>query len=127
MKSKLKQIATTFSFLLILGCASAAFGQDDDEAGGYVPARVNDAIVVAAANFAVREKARKSGSTIRLTAVKKASQQVVAGMNYELCLEVSVKPAGADDYEAQYVTVVVYQNLQKVYALTSWAESDCAD
>ncbi len=115
------------AMLLAIGSASVCRAQDDDEAGGYVPARANDPAVVAAANFAVREKARKSGSSIRLIGVKSAQQQVVAGMNYELCMQVAGKEAGETDESRWFVTAVVYQNLQKVYSLTSWDSSDCGD
>lgn len=110
--------------LIALSSAGNCRAQDDDEAGGYVPVRANDANVAAAGNFAVRERARTSGTAVRLVEIKSARQQVVAGMNYELCIEVGVRPRGESE-EVYFVTAVVYQNIRKAYSLTSWTESDC--
>lgn len=95
--------------------------QDEDEAGGFAPARVNDPEVVASAKAAVSQQASKSGSSISLVSIDKAKQQVVAGMNYEMCLTVKI------DGETTNVTAVVYVNLQKSRSLRNWVVQDCGD
>lgn len=126
MRSPFRLVFLTAAILIAFGAASVCNAQDDDEAGGYVPARVNDTNVVAAANFAVRERGRNSGTTVRLVEISSAKQQVVAGMNYELCMEVGVK-SGQGQESVYFVTAVVYQDLKKVFSLTSWTKSNCDD
>ena len=62
----------------------------------------------------MREESRRERRRVSLLAVRRAEQQVVAGLNYRLRL--SVKAGG----RARDVTAVVYRNLQGVYSLTSW-------
>jgi len=127
MKLKLNAFVFFAAMLLVLGSAAVCFGQEDDEAGGYVSVSTADAGVKSAADFAVRKNAAKQNSTINLLSIKSARMQVVAGVNYELCMEVSIK--GKDDDEAveKFIKAVVYKNLQNVFSLTSWAEEDCAE
>lgn len=127
MKSTFRFVFLTVAMIVAFGAVTVCNAQDDeDEAGGYVPARVNDANVVAAANFAARERARKTGTTVRLLEINSAKQQVVAGMNYEMCLEVGVK-SGQSQESVYFVTAVVYQDLKKSFSLTSWSKSNCDD
>ncbi|HNQ15414.1 MAG TPA: cystatin domain-containing protein [Pyrinomonadaceae bacterium] len=127
MKSTFRFVFLTVAMIVALGAVSVCNAQDDDdEAGGYVTARVNDANVVAAANFAVRERGRTSGTAVRLVRINSAKQQVVAGMNYELCMQVGVK-SGQNQESVYFVTAVVYQDLKKVFSLTSWARENCDD
>lgn len=122
---KFKTLMLCAAMLFIFGGAIQANAQDDDEAGGYVAARVTDASVKAAAAFAVKEKARRSGDTIVLMSIKSAKQQVVAGMNFDLCIEVKSKGKNDDEVEELYVKTVVYRNLQNVFSLTSWFVEEC--
>jgi Aspartic acid proteinase inhibitor len=126
MKIKLNTFVFFAVLFAVMSCASVCFGQEDDEAGGYVSASVSDSNVVAAARFAVKERADKQNASINLVSINNAQMQVVAGINYALCMQVNVK--GKDDEEAaeQYVKVVVYRNLKNVFSLTDWAEEDCA-
>lgn len=99
--------------------------------GGYKPAQIDDERVVAAANFAVSKRAETNTEQEGLTldSIDKAEMQTVAGINYRLCMTVSL------DEESQQVQAVVYQNLKQVYSLTSWTpvetcgekESDSSD
>lgn len=101
--------------------ANGVFLQDDDEAGGFVSARVDNPEVVASARAAVSQQASKSGSSISLVSINSAKQQVVSGMNYEMCLTVQI------DGETTTVTAVVYVNLQKARSLRNWVVQDCGD
>lgn len=57
--------------------------------GGWAPGDAQSARVRDAAEFAVREHARVSGDTIVLVSIESVSQQVVAGMNYRLGLNIT--------------------------------------
>jgi hypothetical protein len=67
-----------------------------------------------AAAFAVRERARVEGRSLRLLEVASAERQVVAGLNFRMTLRV------ARGREAQAARVVVYRPLQGSLQLTSW-------
>ena len=83
----MKSYSILVLFLSMFSAANVAVGMP----GGYSPADVNDQFVVEAAKFAVQSLSQASygfvqGSSFddsRLEIVK-ASQQVVAGMNYKL-------------------------------------------
>jgi hypothetical protein len=94
--------------------AATAGRQEAPVAGGYreVPAVGRD--VLRAARFAVREQARRGRRAVTLLAVRRAEQQVVAGLNYRL--ELSVRSGG----ETRAATAVVYQNLRNTLSLTEW-------
>jgi Aspartic acid proteinase inhibitor len=124
MKIKLSICVLFAALLMVFGSASVCFGQEDDEAGGYVGASVSDSNVVAAARFAVKEQANKQGAAINLLSIKNAQIQVVAGINYDLCMQVNYK-SGDEDAVEQFVKVVVYRNLKNEYSLSSWDEQDC--
>jgi hypothetical protein len=94
--------------------AGARARQTPPLAGGYGDARVSEPQVLEAARFAVREEGRREGRRVSLVAVRRAEQQVVAGLNYRLRL--SVRAGG----RARDVTAVVYRNLKGVYSLAGW-------
>lgn len=126
MKFKLNICVLFAIAFLTFGAVSNCFAQDDDEAGGYVKASVTDANVKAAANFAVKEKA-KQGATVNLLKIDNAQMQVVAGVNFELCLEINYKAKNSDEAIRQFIKTVVYRDLKNVFSLTSWTEDDCAE
>jgi len=88
--------------------------------GGYKTASTSDERVVAAAEFAVGQKAEEQEG-LTLDSIEKAETQTVAGTNYRLCLKVSLED------ETQEVKAVVFQNLKQEYSLTSWVVEDCAE
>jgi hypothetical protein len=110
MKNKLQILVIT----LVL-CASFAYAQRPPIAGGYRNIAVTDEGAVAAANFAVETQAKTSGANIKLVGLKKAEQQVVAGRNYSLCMNVD-----NGDNTTSFFTAVVFLNLQQQMSLTSW-------
>jgi Aspartic acid proteinase inhibitor len=119
MKIKLSVTIALAALFIILGSVSASFAQSDQIVGGYGDANVKDKNVIAAAKFAVKKGAVKEKATITLVSIKQAQQQVVAGLNYEVCLEINVKKSGKKAVK-KYAKAVVYRNLKNVYSLTSW-------
>ena len=98
-------------FPLVLGRAVLA-ADSAPIAGGYRPAKVTEEGVVAAARFAV-EKHAKSEPT-KLLKIVAAKQQVVAGMNYQLTLQVW---QGGSTHTA---VATVYVDLKAEKHLTDW-------
>jgi hypothetical protein len=111
-------VLAALALSVVFGCAVVAVAQ---RTGGYKEISSDDAGAEAAANFAVEERGRKQETSFTLVSIERAESQVVAGINYRLCLKVSAE--GAD--EPQDVRTVVYRNLSKQYSLTSWEEADC--
>lgn len=122
MKKKFSICAAIAALFIVLTAASASFAQTDQIVGGYGEADVKAKDVVAAAKFAVKKGAAKEKATISLVTIKQARMQVVAGLNYEVCLEVNYKKSGKKAVK-RYVKAVVYKNLKKVQSLTSWTLS----
>ena len=73
-------VRTAMLLIIALICLSPVFAAVP---GGFTDVAVDDAGVKAAAEFAVKERA-KTEPTISLDKITKASRQVVAGMNYDL-------------------------------------------
>jgi hypothetical protein len=93
-------------------------------AGGYSAADVKDPQVVAAAKFAVdaqNTKLKRTGSrAYKLLEISKAQMQVVAGLNFQVCIKTKLG-AGIRSAEA-----VVYQDLQQKLSLSSWEWKKCS-
>jgi len=127
MKFKLNICVLFAAAFFCFGAVSNCFAQDDDEAGGYVKASVTDQNVKAAAAFAVKTQAAKQGATVNLLKIDNAQMQVVAGVNYELCIEVKYKGKNDNEAAQQFIKTFVYRDLKNVFSLTSWMEEDCAE
>ena len=119
MKNKLVFTVVFAVLFVFAGGIQNSYAQDGPIAGGYGDADVKDKEVIAAAKFAVRKRGQNQKATITLLAVNKAQVQVVAGLNYKVCLQVKVKRAGKKAV-TQNIEAVVYKNLKRVYSLTSW-------
>ena len=94
--------------------------------GGYREIDTADEGAAAAAEFAIKDQSEKKELTYKLVSVAKAETQVVAGINYRLCLKVSYQKQGEDAETTEFVKVVVFRSLQKEYSLTSWTEEECS-
>ncbi len=85
--------------------------------GGWSIAKVDDPSVVAAAKFAVKETQAKH-KKITLDKIVEARQQVVAGMNYGVELQLtdrsSAKPV------KRVAEAIIYRDLSGKHSLTSW-------
>jgi hypothetical protein len=102
-----------FGALLLLTAASQPPAPAPPPVGAYAATTVTRE-TLDAATFAVRERARVEGRSLRLLEVASAEKQVVAGLNFRMTLRV------ARGREAQAARVVVYRPLQGSLALTSW-------
>lgn len=85
-------------------------------AGGYGPA-TDKVAVEAAAAFAVHES---PGYVLK--GVYSAKVQVVAGMNYSLCLWVRRPTLEPNPLHRRMVAATVFQGLDRHYELTAWKE-----
>ena len=107
------------SLALALGfLAFSAKAQDTPMVGGYSKISTRSAEAQKAARFAVASRSVTYRNIVLLN-VLKAEQQVVAGMNYRLCMRVSERG------RKRTVTVVVYRNLRNRWSLTSWETGGC--
>ena len=130
MKVNLRMLIVCAALGFIFGAATKNFAQTrmkEPMVGGYNSVAATDAQVVGAANFAVKTQAKKQQSKIKLVAARRAERQVVAGMNYRLCLQVEVKEKGKKTFVPQTVQTIVFLNLKRKYELTSWAIAACED
>lgn len=91
----------------------AAAGRIGPPVGAYNPTTVDDESRLAA-NFAVREQARRESRTLKLLAITRAEKQVVAGLNFRLMLTVQ---SGGRTREAR---AVVFRSLDRYQELVSW-------
>ncbi len=93
-------------------------------AGGFGKADVKDPQVIAAAKFALETKnssMKRSGArAYGLLEIQKAQIQVVAGLNYQVCIK--VKLGGV----LRVAEAMVYQNLEQKYSLSSWVWNKCS-
>lgn len=128
MKKSLRIAIALIALQVAFSCVYLvqAQGRRPPIVGGYKEVSPDDAGVVAAADFAVAEAAQKKELTIKLIAIQRAEQQVVAGINYKLCLKVEVSDKDSEA-KVQDVQVVVYRNLQNVQSLTSWEDAECSE
>ena len=101
------------------GVSCAAKTRQGQLAGAYSETSNDNPDAVAAARVAIQKERQALHVRISLVSIKRAEVQVVAGLNYRLCLTVKVKGKTRD------VTAVVYKNLKQKYSLTSWTADDC--
>ncbi len=83
--------------------------------GGYQKASIDDADIKAAADFAVSAAPKK----VKLDEIVSARQQIVAGVNYSLCLSVKPDKIGLLT-GGKFVAARVFRDLNQNYQLTSW-------
>ncbi len=121
-----KQLLFCFFVLAMIFGVSAAFTKvaaqnDEPIAGGYATASVTDKEVRKATAFAVSARAKRTGKAITLVNIRKAGVQVVAGLNYRVCMRVR------DGRQTRTATAVVYRDLRKRMSLTRWKNGACTD
>ena len=85
--------------------------------GGYQKADIDDKDIKAAAAFAVSAAPKP----FELKEIVSARQQVVAGMNYSLCLRVKAPKFGLF-MRGHLVAAKVFRDLDARYQLTSWQD-----
>lgn len=89
------------------------------QAGGYRVTSLDAPDVKAAAEFAVIAQAARSGESLSLARIVRAEQQVVSGLSFRLCLEVT---SGG---QSQRVRAMVYRDLNGHLALSFWLVGEC--
>lgn len=111
-------IVLLLALAIASGCATTAQHSVKDEqvsapvAGGYSSVDVSDSEVKLCAQWAVEQQEPKG--SVRLESITSARRQVVAGMNYQLSLEVSRSGS------TEHVTATVWVKLDGSRELTSW-------
>ncbi|MDV6332800.1 cystatin domain-containing protein [Asticcacaulis sp. 201] len=122
-------MTSTFSSLFFLFLASATAGAAQTPAqpappivGGFQAVDVKDADVQAAADFAIHNAPKP----VSLKRILSARQQVVAGMNYSLCLRVKSPRPGLFT-RGHLVSARVYKDLNAHYSLTAWTDVEVCD
>jgi len=113
--------------LFVLAVAFSAIATSAQRLGGYKEIDKSDEGAAAAAEFAVKAESEKKEMTYKLVSVEHAESQVVAGVNYRLCLKVGYHKQDDDVDTTEFVRVVVNRNLQNQHSLTSWTEENCGD
>ncbi len=116
----MNRFTIAFLLLLVSSCRSSPAVQEPQEeqepqrTGAYSEVPSTDEDVVAAAKQALELlRVRANDDSLTLRAIVHAEQQVVAGLNTKLTLQLSSATG------EQRVTVVVYRNLRDEYVLTS--------
>lgn len=107
--------------IMLLAFAFTTRAQDEPMAGGYGKMPVTSAEALRNARFAVSSRARRTGQKIVFVKLLKAEQQVVAGLNFRLCMRVVMNG------KTRTVTAVVYQNLKERKTLTDWKTWGCTN
>jgi len=115
----------TIVILLLIGISLGCAAAKAQRLGGYKEIDKTDEGATAAAEFAVKAESEKKEMTYKLVSLEHAESQVVAGINYRLCLKVGYHKQDDDVDTTEFVRVVVYRNLQNQYSLTSWTEENC--
>ena len=123
---KRQLIFCSFILALVFG-VSAAFTTvsaqtEEPMTGGYANASITDINVKKAAAFAVRTRSKNTGKRITILNIRKAETQVVAGLNYRICMSVR-----EGRRSVRTVTVVVYRDLRQKLSLTRWKRGACID
>lgn len=90
--------------------------------GGYGDASVMDKDVRRAANFAVLTRSSNTGRALKLVRIVKAEVQVVAGLNYRICMTIR-----EGRKRAKTVTAVVYKDLRNRRSLSRWKAGGCSE
>ena len=106
--------------VLLAVTASAAAAQPI--VGGYQAAPAGDPDIIAAARFAVRAQGEAHQTSYALKAIVSAQKQVVAGMNYAVCMRVKGPRHLMFFGHTHLVNATVYQDLDRHDKLTAWDE-----
>lgn len=113
----------SFTALFVFGIFAAGSRVSAQEiTGGYGDASVADKDVRKAANVAIASRSRSTGKTLTLVKIVKAEIQVVAGLNYRICMTVR-----EGRKRAKTVTAVVYKDLRNRRSLTNWKAGGCSE
>ncbi len=123
-KLKKKIIFCSFAFLFAFGlhASGSRVSAQEPVVGGYGDTSIRDRDVRKAANFAVKQRSANVRGNFTLISIRKAEVQVVAGLNYRICMRVRDGRG-----RISTVTTVVYKNLKKRMSLTRWKAGGCSE
>lgn len=93
-----------------------------DITGAYGEASVTDKDVLKATKFALKSRSTQTGKRFTLVRIQKAESQLVAGMNYRVCLRVR-----DNRKRISTITAVVYRDLKNRYSLSNWQAGGCTE
>lgn len=113
----------SFVFVFIATAADTRISaQEPQMTGAYSDALIKDKDVRKAANFAVKQRAVNTKKKLTLLSIRKAEIQVVAGLNYRVCMRVRDNRG-----RVSTVTTVVYKDLKNRLSLSRWRTGGCTD
>jgi hypothetical protein len=122
MKRTLK-MAIPMALLFSIFTIAAAAQETEPIAGGYAKISTKSREAKKAAAVAIRQHvAAHPRNKVTLVKVIRAEQQVVAGMNYRVCLAVLDRRG-----IRRTITAVVYYPIKKTARLTDWSAGGCRD
>ena len=121
MKKHFLIAATIAAFgLLTIGAAVCPAQSSDIIVGGYGETSTSNERVVEAAKFAVAAQSKmQKGDQLKLVSILNAEQQVVAGINYRMCLALTSNNA------PEQASATVYLDLQNKFSLSNWTAGNC--
>lgn len=125
MKRNLRGIIILAALSIALGGAGLVSAQRI--LGGYQTVANDNSEVVAAAEFAVKEKSKKQEMTYKLVSIEHAERQSASGSNFRLCLKVGYHKEDDDVDTTEFVKTVVHRDLKQEHSLTSWAQENCGE
>ena len=108
--------------IFIFGAVAVEARVSAQIAGGYSSLSVKSKDARDAAAFAIKTQSATSSKKIVLVKILKAEKQVVAGLNYRICLLVRESKG-----RSKSITAVVYQDLSNVLSLTDWKGGGCTE
>ena len=117
----MKKNIVQFALFVVVAIGVYASNASAQIAGGYADTEVTSAEAKRAARVAVRARATRTHTTVTLLKINKAETQVVAGLNYRICMRVR------EGKHVKTVTAIVYQNLKNKYSLTNWKAGGCTE
>lgn len=100
--------------VLVLALSACTTEAESPLAGGYAQTQPTSKEAKLAAEFAVKHQATTTGQALKLEKIVQSEEQVVAGMNYRMTLQVK------DGSTPRLAQVVVYRSLAPQWVLTSW-------
>lgn len=120
---KLSVLKTLFVAAVIFVGFAAARAQTEPMVGGYGNISTSSREARSAAAVAIRKhNAEYRRDAVTLVRVQKAEQQVVAGMNYRVCMIVKDRQG-----KRRTVTAVVWQRPRRAMKATDWEAGSCKE
>jgi hypothetical protein len=113
-------VAVAFMAIFSVAEASAQTNVEPQITGGYSDTPVTSKEVKAAAAVAIADHNKATKDSAKLVSITKAQLQVVAGLNYRICMKIKVNG------KVRRVTAVVYKDLKQKSSLSMWTPGNCS-